>query len=247
MDNVKIHTRHGNEVTERFPELITNEIPKGLLLDGEAIISNDEGKPDFEEMLSRFQISSAKRIPIMSKIKPITFCAFDVVYYEGKNICHLPLTERKRLLNEVLPKDSRRITNALSIEGNGKALYELVKHQDLEGIVLKKKDSKYEVGTRSKNWVKVINYKYATVSIAGFRKSGFGWLLKFPDGTVAGIMELVPLEARKSVYALAKRLKVKETQDFVYFPNDSLICKVKYRALSKRGLLRLPSFLEFAI
>ncbi len=61
-------------------------------------------------------------------------------------------------------------------------------------------------------------------------------------------MELgVPPETRKAVYALAKMVKCKETSDYVYFPNDSLKCKVKYRTLTKAGLLRLPSFVEFAI
>jgi len=60
-------------------------------------------------------------------------------------------------------------------------------------------------------------------------------------------MELgVPADARKIVYELAKMVGAKETKDYVYFPNDSLKCKIKYRTLTKAGLLRLPSFLEFA-
>lgn len=245
MNGVKFYTRHDNEVTNRFPELMTQQIPKGTILDGE-IISDEKGKPDFEDLMSRFQISSPKRIPIVSKIRPITFCPFDVVYYKGKKITHLPLTERKEMLNEIIPEDLPRITKTLSIIGNGEALYNLVKQQGLEGIVLKKKDSKYEIGKRSKNWLKVIHYKYETVSIAGFRKSEFGWLLKFPDGQHAGVMELVPAEARKMVYEFARRVKAKEINDYIYFTNDSLKCKVKYRALTKGGLLRLPSFIEFA-
>lgn len=247
MSGTAFYTRRRNEVTERFPELITNQIPKGTILDGEIIISDEEGKPDFEELMSRFQASSPKRIPRISKSKPVTFCAFDVVYHKGKNISHLPLTDRKELLSEILPEDFPRITKTLSISSSGHALFDLVKQQDLEGIILKKKDSKYEIGKRSKNWLKVINYKYTTVSIAGFRKSEFGWLLGFEDGKPAGIMELgVPSDARKIGYELAKMTKAKETNDYVYFPNDSLKCKIRYRSLTKAGLLRSPSFLEFA-
>lgn len=246
MDGTNFYTRHNNLVTERFPELLDNQMSKGILLDGEIVITDKFGRPDFEALMSRFQVSNLKRIPIESQINPITFCAFDVVYYQGKKISHLPLTERKQLLNEILPVDTPHITKTLSLQGKGKELYELVKSQDLEGIVLKKKDSKYEIGKRSKNWLKVVNYKYLTVSIAGFRKSEFGWLLKYPDSKLAaGLMELVPVEARKFVYELAKRIKTVETNDYIYFPNDSLKCKIKYRALTKGGLLRLPSFLEF--
>lgn len=246
MAGTNFYTRHNNLVTERFPELLDNQMPKGILLDGEIVITDEFGRPEFESLMSRFQVSNPKRIPIVSQNNPITFCAFDVVYYQGKKISHLPLTERKEILAEILPEDSPRITKTLSLQGKGKELYELVKSQDLEGIVLKKKNSKYEIGRRSKNWIKVINYKYSTVTIAGFRKSKFGWLLKFSNGQRAGLMELgVPIESRKMVYELARRVKVTEINGYIYFPNDSLKCKVKYRALSRGGLLRLPSFIEF--
>lgn len=245
MNGFNFYTRHENEVTERFPELITNQVPKGTILDGEIIISDENGKPDFEELMSRFQVSSPRRIPTMSKIKPVTFCVFDVVYYKGRRISHLPLSDRKEILDEILPGDLPLITKVPSIVGNGSALFNLVKQQNLEGIVLKKKNSKYELGKRSHKWLKVINYQYATVEIAGFRKSEFGWLLRFPDGKPAGIMDLVPIEARKAVYQFAKTVGSKEANDYVIFPEPPK-CKVKYRTLTKAGYLRLPSFIEFA-
>lgn len=245
MNGFNFYTRHENEVTERFPELVTNRVPKGTILDGEIIISDENGKPDFEELMSRFQVSSPRRIPTMSRIKPVTFCVFDVVYYKGKKVTHLPLSDRKEILDELLPEDLPLITKVPSIKGNGKALFDLVKQQDLEGIVLKNKDSKYELGKRSHKWLKVINYQYATVEIAGVRKSEFGWLLRFPDGKPAGIMELgVPAEARKAIYQLAKMAGSKEASDYVIF-SEPLKCKVKYRTLTKAGYLRLPTFIEF--
>ncbi|HBV88071.1 MAG TPA: ATP-dependent DNA ligase [Desulfosporosinus sp.] len=249
MSGLNFYTRHQNEVTERFPELVTDLIPKGTILDGEIIIADENGKPDFEDLMSRFQVSSPKRIPIVSKVKPVTFCAFDVVYAKGRKVSHLPLMERKGILDEILPKDFPLITQVLPINGNGKALFDLVNQQQLEGIVLKKKDSTYEFGKRSNNWLKVINYQYATVEIVGFRKSEFGWLLQFPDGKSAGIMELgVPAVARKAVYQFAKMVGSKEDDDYVYFTKgrETLQCNVKYRALTEGGLLRLPSFVEFA-
>lgn len=246
MNGSNFYTRHENEVTERFPELVTSQIPKGTILDGEIVISDENGKPNFEELMSRFQVINPKRIPSISRIKPVTFCVFDVVYYKGRKTSHLPLSDRKKILNEVLPEDFPLITKVPSIAGNGKALFDLVKEQSLEGIVLKKKNSKYELGKRSQNWLKVINYQYATVGITGFRKSEFGWLLQFPNGKPAGIMELgVPAEARMAVYRLSKMVACKEDNDFVVFP-EPLKCKVKYRELTKAGYLRLPSFIEFA-
>jgi DNA ligase-1 len=241
------YTRHENEVTERFPELISNKIPEGIILDGEIILTDSEGKPDFEELMCRFLTKNLNRIKRLSQCSPITYCVFDVVYYKGKRITHLPLVERKEILNKILPNDLPQIIKTLSISGMGEDLFQSVRQQDLEGVVLKKKDSQYEIGKRSNNWLKVINYKYITVSIAGYRKSEFGWLLEFMDGKPAGLMELgVSAEACKMVYELAHKVKAKETKDYVHFPNNSLTCKVKYRTLTKTGLLRLPSFLEFA-
>ncbi|GAB6154742.1 RNA ligase family protein [Desulfosporosinus burensis] len=247
MNGFNFYTRHENNVTERFPELMTEQIPKGTILDGELIIADKFGKPDFEELMSRFRISNSRRIPSMSRIKPVTFCAFDVVYNKGRKVSHLPLSDRKELLAEILPMDLPLITKVPSIIGHGNALFDLVKQQNLEGIVLKKKNSKYELGKRSHNWLKVINYQYATVEIAGFRKSKFGWLLRFPDSKPAGIMELgVPTEARKVVYKLSTMVGSNEANDFVIFSKGLPKCKVKYRELTKAGYLRLPSFVEFA-
>lgn len=245
MEGVKFYTRHNNEVTDRFPELNSNEIPKGTILDGEIIQADSEGKPDFEELMSRFQTKNLNKIKSLSQGKPITYCVFDIIYHQGKKVTNLPLVERKALLDEIIPDGLPRITKTLSIEGKGKALFRSIQEQNLEGVVLKKKDSKYEIGKRSAFWLKVINYQYTTVSITGFRKLEFGWLLQFQDGRPAGILELVPTEARKAVYQVSRMVPVKETKDFVYFPNDSLQCRIKYRTLTKSGMLRIPVFIDF--
>lgn len=67
MNSINFYTRHENEVTERFPELITNQIPKGTILDGEIILADEEGKPDFEALMGRFLVNNPRRIPIISK------------------------------------------------------------------------------------------------------------------------------------------------------------------------------------
>lgn len=87
--------------------------------------------------MERFHLTSPRRIPSISRTKPVTFCVFDVVYYKGESVSHLPLHGRKEILNSVLP-DLPRITKVPSVEGNGKALFDLVMQQQLEGIVLKK-------------------------------------------------------------------------------------------------------------
>ncbi|MCM3724603.1 hypothetical protein M3226_02660 [Neobacillus cucumis] len=128
----------------------------------------------------------------------------------------------------------------MSIDGNGITLFNLIKEQDLEGIVLKKKDSTYEVGKRSYSWIKMINYQYANVVVNGYKKDDFGWLLSYEDGNYAGIMELgVPKDVRKKIYEMKKK---GENDKFVFI--EPLTCYVKYRNVTKVGLLRLPSFIS---
>ncbi|MBO1511124.1 ATP-dependent DNA ligase [Metabacillus bambusae] len=55
--------------------------------------------------------------------------------------------------------------------------FDSVQKQGLEGLVLKLKDSPYEIGKHSQAWLKVINYQYQDVYISGLRKSEFGHLL----------------------------------------------------------------------
>jgi DNA ligase 1 len=233
---VRLYSRHNNEVTAKFPELHCLEIPPGSVLDGELIVSDSAGKPDFEAMMGRFMSSRNKT--------PISFVAFDVIQHEGERVNNLPLLERKEILAEIIPTDTPVLAKTQFIEGHGEAYFDAVKAQDLEGIVLKRKDSRYEIGKRSHSWLKVINYQYADVFVVGYRKKpkDFGWILADSDGKYKGVMVLgVPALERANVY----NAKVShETGDFAYLAVPIGV-RIKYRNLTKAGLLRLPSFVEW--
>ncbi|MDQ0971508.1 ATP-dependent DNA ligase [Neobacillus niacini] len=105
---------------------------------------------------------------------------------------------------------------------------------------MKKKESTYEIGKRSYSWLKVINYQYTNVFVNGYRKGDFGWLLSYEDGRYAGIMELgVPKEEKNRVYRMDKR---DQNAKFVFI--EPVSCYVKYRNITKAGLLRLPSYVS---
>jgi len=231
---VRLFTRHKNEITARFPELAALDLPPGTILDGELVATDDAGKPDFELVMSRFMSRKSA--------EPICYTVFDVLQCEGKSTTKLPLLDRKQILADLVPNDSPLITQVQYVEGNGAAYYEAVKAQALEGIVLKRKNSRYEVGKRSASWLKVVNYQFADVLVTGYRRSEFGWLLTFPDtGEYAGVMELgVPREARRLVYSMPVAY---ESKDFAFLKQPVAV-RVKYRNLSKAGLLRLPSYVS---
>ena len=233
-DKVKIYTRHNNEITANFPELHHLDVPDGTVLDGEIIVSDDNGKPDFEAVMERFRSKKSQH--------DISFSVFDVLHYNKKCITDLPLLNRKEILNDIIPEDTPLFNQVKWIQGAGVDYFKLTQLHELEGIVLKKANSRYQVDKRSHDWLKVINYQYEDVYITGCRKGEFGLVLTFLDGRYAGIMEFVPPQERKTLYKSMERIS--ETDKYVYI--NPIKCKVKYRNLTKKGLLRIPSFHEWS-
>lgn len=234
---IKLYTRHNNEVTARFPELQSAAIPDGTILDGEIIVPDQNGKPDFEAMMERFQSTRSEH--------KIQYCVFDIIYYQGEKIT-LPLLERKELLASIF-EDSETIVKVHWLHGNGEAYFDLVKKNSLEGIVLKKANSKYKPGSRSHDWLKVINYQYADCVITGIRKHEFGLLLATEENgrlKPGGIMEFMNPKGKKEFYSQYRDLIVEENQKFIFL-DPKMKCRIKFRNYTKSGLLRIPSFVEF--
>lgn len=228
-NKIRLYTRHKNEVTAKFPELCDINLPDCTVLDGELIVPDINGKPVFEDVMERFMSKKADHF--------IQFCVFDIIYYKGKKVTGLSLMERKQLLLQ-LNISHKHIVTSQFIEAFGIQYFDLVKEQGLEGIVLKRKDSIYQINKRSYDWLKVINYQYSDVYITGLRNDEFGLVLSSLDGKYLGIMEFMPPEDRKRLYT---NKKVVETTD-KYTKIEPIKCQVKYRELTKNRLLRIPSF-----
>lgn len=175
-----------------------------------------------------------KRFMSKKSAHKIVYCVFDVIYKDGQSIASKPLTVRKTVLNS-LELNHPNVCIIEGIQGNGLAYFNLVKEMNLEGIVLKKSDSSYEINKRSNNWLKVINYDYTEVLITGYTKKDN---LSYPDGTAAGFMEFMP-HAERTKFHYMKQVK-SESDEYVFI--DPILCKVKHRFKTKHGKLRIPSF-----
>jgi ATP-dependent DNA ligase len=70
----------------------------------------------------------------------------------------LPLSERRQALQAVLPKGSAIVSEALSVEGSGCELFEVMCTHDLEGIVGKRLADPYDPRAR---WLKIKNPDYS--------------------------------------------------------------------------------------
>lgn len=122
------------------------------ILDGELIVMN-QGKTDFFEIQRRTLMTDPFKIQLAYQKLPASFVAYDVIYYEDHEVIREPLMVRKEILSGILKEDSK-IAVSRFIEKNGIALFELTKSQGLEGIVAKKKSSKYWYDKRTKEWIK---------------------------------------------------------------------------------------------
>lgn len=235
----KLYTRHGNDVTAKYPELIT--AGPDIILDGElAVMDPDTGVPDFELTMSRFH----------GRKLPIVYVVFDILLYEGVGLRSLPLMERKAVLDRAV-SDNGTISKTVYADGRGEDLWDAIVARNMEGIVAKRKDSVYATGKRSDNWLKVVNYTYADVFIGGWRKEKFGWLAYVPatNGRLrpAGAIELgVPPTHKQAFYGVAKSLITGEDRDYVYL-EPRIKASVKFRNWTKSGNLRSPVFVDFIL
>lgn len=238
---IQCFTRHGNEVTVKYPELHSLDLPENIVLDGELIVYNPETKsPDFELLMQRFHSSDPYKMNLIKRC-PVTFVAFDILFLEG-DLRQLPLMKRKELLEETI-SDTSHLNLIRYIEGQGEAFFQAIVKSDLEGMVAKQKNSIYIIG-RTDRWLKVLNYKFSEdVFVSGYRKEALGFLAVDPKGKPLGVIEHGGIQIRQEVYKVAATREKTEDRGFVYvYP--PIRVKVKYLTMTTKGYLRLPVLLE---
>lgn len=112
------------------------------------------------------------------------YYAFDIICVNGRDLRDLPLVERKKILRSVIPHKSACVGYVSYVDRRALKLFELIKEQDLGGLVVKRRDSKY---ARQTLWYKVLNptytqktsrheffqREYATATSGGRKDSGF--------------------------------------------------------------------------
>jgi len=122
--------------------------PQGeAVIDGELACLDNEGCSQFNQLLFR------RGTP--------QFCAFDLLWLNGRYLRELPLIERKRELRRVVPRYSNHLLFVDYIETNGQHLFELVCKRDLEGIVAKHRRSRYTVEEGNPAWTKIRNRRHS--------------------------------------------------------------------------------------
>lgn len=152
---VDLRNKRDRKLLPQFPELeqIYKNFRSKCILDGELIVPIG-GKPDFYQLQKRILSNNPFKIEVAASKYPAAFVAYDILYSDGKDLTGLPLMERKEILTKTVSENSF-LSVSRFIETKGKALFEMAKEQQLEGIVGKKKSSLYWFGKRTHEWKKV--------------------------------------------------------------------------------------------
>ena len=166
---VVLQNKRFKDVSAIYPELsdLNGCGKKNTVLDGELVVLTD-GKPDFYALQKRSLMGDRFRIQLVAKKNPVQFAAYDILYYDGKDLTDKPLMERKAILQEKV-SEGNGLSVSRYIEEQGIAFFNLAKEQDLEGIVAKKKDGRYHIGKRTSDWIKIKIMQDEDLLILGYQ------------------------------------------------------------------------------
>ncbi|MDD1775959.1 MAG: non-homologous end-joining DNA ligase [Candidatus Methanomethylicus sp.] len=259
--SLSIRSRNGSELKQSFPELDELEnLAKDVVIDGEIVVMVD-GKADFQAVLERIKASRSFDINYLSRQMPATYIVFDLLEADGRPTIGLPLVERLKLMRERL-REGDHVVLSRPVDGKGEDYYAAASAKGIEGIVAKRKDSSYEPGHRSGDWLKIKREKTADCIILGYSKGGgargdtFGALLlglydvnrklifAGKVGTGFSDMDLAMLAGkfrRLQEGAIPTEGAATSGEEITWL-RPELVCEVVYQMVTKDGKLRMPRF-----
>jgi ATP-dependent DNA ligase len=150
---VRLFSRNGHDFTSRFPLLaaaVTALPAHSFLIDGEAIVTDDDGLAVFD-LIRRQRHGDAA-----------VLCAFDLIELEGEDLRHSPIEHRKQKLSRLVRTPHPGIVLNEHYDGDGEIVFKYACKLGCEGVVSKRIGSSYRSG-RSPHWVKVKNPKAPAV------------------------------------------------------------------------------------
>jgi bifunctional non-homologous end joining protein LigD len=176
--------RSGQDSTDRYPELTSaiRALPlPNLVLDGEIVVLDADGKPNFSKLAERAQLHRTSEVQRAAMAAPVTYVVFDLLACAGYDLRNLPLLVRKSLLQRLLPTPGiSPLRYAEHIPTQGEAFMKSVVAMGLEGVVAKKANAPYK-SKRSPDWQKMKADTEADFAVCGFTP---------PKGTRLGLGSL---------------------------------------------------------
>lgn len=254
---VRIYTRTGNDWTAKFPRQV--EALRALdvdsaWLDGEAVVLDAQGVPDFQALQNAFDEGRAERI---------AFWLFDLPWLNGMDLRACSLEARRKALEAVLANhDDEALRFSEAFEGDPQTLLAAACEAKLEGLVAKRRDSHY-TSTRSSAWLKLRCSQRQEFVIGGYTdptgsREGFGALLLgvyegegklryagkvgtgFDNARLKSIAKA--LKSRASTTSPFAAVPAVETRARVHWVKPELVGEVRFKSWTSAGVVRQASF-----
>jgi bifunctional non-homologous end joining protein LigD len=240
---VRFMSRNGNDMSADYPELSgirKNIKARSCILDGEIVVFNKKGNPDFNLLQRKDQID-----------EPAVYIIFDIVMKNGKSLCSEPLSERKKILAAtVKPSPEIRL---IVFTNNGQKLWKAMRARNLEGIMGKKINSRYYPGERTNAWLKIKQVDTLDCVVLGYTTekraiSSLALGLYDKHGTLHYIGKVGTGFSEKKIAELSKRFshiarKTKPVKEEVPFKNihwvkPQVVVEVSYNEFTPYKRLR---------
>jgi bifunctional non-homologous end joining protein LigD len=276
----KIVSRNGKTITHRYPEIIEAvksssaiiiNCKESIILDGEIVVLNKEGRPDFQSHQRRMNVDSIKDVEKLSHKMPATYYLFDILYIDGRNLQSLSFLERRKSLSDVIVQtmknnNNNRIRISDFVDERGIDIFQRIKSMDLEGIIAKNKYSKYIQGARSTNWLKIKNIKSQDCVVIGYTR-GEGNRQRYFGSLLLAIYDIQEKELRfaghtgsgfdfgqlNEIYSKFQQMKIERCPaKYISYTNrepvwirPELVAEIKFSGWTKEKIMRSPIFLRF--
>jgi bifunctional non-homologous end joining protein LigD len=230
------------------------------VVDGEIIVVNEKGLPDFEALQTWRSEADGD----------LVYYVFDILWLDGYDLMNVPLIERRKLLQEVVPAEGM-IRHSESFDATGTEFFAITEKMGLEGLIAKKEDSLYKPDARSKHWLKIKTQKHQEAVIGGYTKNentskkfsalllgiyengelvpispvGTGFTVKMQEEI---LKKLDPLKTSKCPfnvipdYNKPSRFRPNPPRAEVTWVKPKLVAEISYRTVAPDGSFRHPSF-----
>ncbi|WP_424629624.1 non-homologous end-joining DNA ligase [Bradyrhizobium sp. SYSU BS000235] len=246
-DAVKVFTRRGHDWTSRLKKISTDAWhinARSAIIDGEVVAPAADGVSDFSVLQKEIRAKRSDKLVMY---------AFDLLYLNGNDLRAIPIEDRKERLHGLIRKTN--ILFSESFEADGAIMFARACEMGIEGIVSKRKGSRYR-SDRNNDWIKSTCRQRETLVIVGYalKENRFdGLYVGRRDGEVLEYAGKVDHGfSSEQVADLQEKFKglVQNTQAYTkkiakpkaVWLKPMLLAEIEYRARSAHGKLRHPSF-----
>jgi DNA ligase D-like protein (predicted ligase) len=254
--SLRLHGRRRRDLAGRYPELdVLRGLPDGTVLDGELVVLQADGRPDFRAILARENGTSA-RAAAAARTSPVHYVVFDLLWLGFTPLLDRPLAERRQALEGLVAgAHAPGLLLSEGVVGRGRDLFAAVCERGLEGVVAKRLAAPYRPGERGDAWQKIKPRQVVHCLVLGYEPDGerdFKSLIVATDfdgelqcvGKVgSGLDQASKARLREWLFARRSPRPLVPTALTGVWVQPGLFCRVGFLERTPGGALRAPVFL----